>query len=184
MCLRYRGRVTRQTTCVRMTRAGARLALAMSLSVIGCSAGADWAGAPSDVASSRAKAAVAPGWKEVSYRGTTFDVPSEWPVSTAGSYESSCLTYGRPGVFLASGDPQGEWCPRTDYYAATLHIAPLRVSQPSERAEVVSSGAAEMWVQGTDANLWLEAAFPARGVVLTFYEVDPAVRAAVLASVA
>jgi hypothetical protein len=158
----------------------------MNLSVVGCSTGADTPLARSDVASSPAKAAVvAPGWKEVSYRGATFDVPSEWAVSTVETYEWSCATYGRPGgVFLASDDPQGQGCPRTSEHAMTLHVGPFSAASGPGGAEVITAGGTEMWVRHTDANAWFHAAFPSQGIFFVFYEVDPAVRAAILATVA
>lgn len=123
--------------------------------------------------------------REVEYLGTRFDVPSSLPLSRPDEYEFHCLTYQADGVFLAPEDVSifGASCPATlDGYGSTIHVQPLLVDGPGDRT-VEGEGPDERWVISTETNRWYEAALPHYGLLFTFYELDEAVREAVLSSV-
>lgn len=124
--------------------------------------------------------------RAVEYLGARFDVPSSLPLSRPDEYEFHCLTYRADGVFLAPEDVSifGASCAATldDEYGSTIHVQPLLVDGPGDRT-VEGEGPDERWVISTETNRWYEAALPHYGLLFTFYELDEAIREAVLSSV-
>jgi hypothetical protein len=127
------------------------------------------------------------GWQAVSFEGVRFEVPADWPVTTAENWqEFGCTTTREDGVFLPpAGRPEPTSCMLPPEYGVTLHV--LRYSggqRPPAGAEVIGSGAGLRWVTSTPGDRGRSVTFPERRVQLVFYEVDVSSYEAIVASVA